>query len=204
MQEQPQPKGRTPIQDAKLAAHVLLLLARALSAPLEVMLRTRFGSRYFGLPSLLALFGLPMWMLLWPGHDSRPILGLWLVYLAMQLRARLETVRMLRRKEFVHTRYDGHPRLSALMKRMSEQRMKREAEPLLAIVFGALTLCVSEPLGSYLIVAGFSLGMVASTIESVEQARALSINDALTDQKALAERLREIQRHGPRSQRDNS
>ena len=194
MQEQPQPKGWTPIQDAKVAAHIALLVARALAAPIEVILRTGFGSRYFGLPSLLALFGLPMWMVFWPDHDSRPMLGFWLVYLVMQLRARLEIVRMLRRREYVHTRFNGRPRLAAVFKRTTEERIKGNVEPWVAVVAGMFTLGLSLPLGSYLMVAGFAIGLVAGTTESVERARALSMNDARIEQQALAERFREMQR----------
>lgn len=196
MQEQQQGKGWTPIQDAKVAAHIALLAARALASPLEVMLRTGFGSRYFGLPSLLALFAVPMWMLFWPEHDPRPIIGFWLLFLVMQLRARLETVRMLRRGVFVHTSFNGRSRLAAIFRRMPEVRIKGEIEPWLAVIAGMLALGFSQPLGSYLMVAGFSLGLVAGTIESVERARALSMNDARIEQQSLAERFREMQRGG--------
>lgn len=195
MQEQPQPKGWTPVQDARTAAHIGLLVARTVAAPVEVLLRTRFGSRYFGLPSLLALFGLPMWMLFWPDEDPRPILGFWLIFLVMQLRARLEIVRMLRRREYVHTRFNGRPRLASLFKRTAEERIKGEIEPWLTIAGGVLAWGLSEALGSYLMAAGFSLGIIAGTMESVERARALAVNDALIEQKALAERFRAMQRN---------
>ena len=43
-QEQQQPGGWTPIQDAQKAANWFVLAARVVASPLEVILRKNFGS----------------------------------------------------------------------------------------------------------------------------------------------------------------
>ena len=147
MQHDQEPKGWTPIEDARNVAGLFVLAAQVLSAPVEVFLRTRFGRRYFGFPSFLALFAVPMWMLFWPGEDPRPIMIFWALYVLMQLRARIEGLWMVARGDIVHTRYNGWPCLSRIFKRMSEQTIKGTIEPWLVIAVGMVTLGVSRPLG---------------------------------------------------------
>ncbi len=193
MRDQPEPKGWTPIQDAQNAASILMLVAQSLAAPVEVFLRTRFGRRYFGVPAAIGLFAVPMWMLFWPREDPVPILVFWLLYLVMQLRARVESIVLAAKSEPVHTRYNGYPRLARIFKRTDERRIKAGAEPMLVIIVGACMLAVSEPLGSYLITSGVCIALVASVIESVEHNRALSMRDAWIEQEQMAARFREMQ-----------
>lgn len=193
MRDQPEPKGWTPIEDAQNAASILMLVAQSLAAPVEVFLRTRFGRRYFGVPATIGLFAVPMWMLFWPAEDPTPILVFWLLYLVMQLRARIESIVLAAKSEPVHTRYNGYPRLARFFRKSDERKIKASAEPMLVIVVGAGMLAVSGPLGSYLITAGVSLALVASVIESVERNRALSMRDAWIEQQQLATRFREMQ-----------
>jgi hypothetical protein len=193
-QEQQKPGGWTPIQDAQKAANILVLAAQVIASPVEVMLRKNFGSKYFGVPSAIALFAVPMWALFWPGESPLGLWVLWVLFILMQLRARLESVRMLAKGQFIHTRYNGWPRLASVFKRMPEQKIKAGLEPLLVFVAGVLLMPVSEPLGSYLMVAALSLGFNHSVIESVERAQALEMNDALIEQQAMAERFRQMRR----------
>jgi hypothetical protein len=193
-QEQQQPGGWTPIQDAQKAANWFVLAARVLASPLEVILRKNFGSKYFGIPSAVALFTVPMWALFWPDASPVGLWVLWVLFIVMQLRARLESVRMIAKGEVVHTRFNGSPRLASVFKRMPEQKIKAGLEPLLVFIVGVLLMQVSPPLGSYLMVAAFSLGFNHSVIEAVERAQALEMNDALIEQQSVAERFRNMQR----------
>lgn len=193
MRDQPEPKGWTPIEDAQNAATILLLVAQSLASPVEVFLRTRFGRRYFGVPAAIGLFAVPMWMLFWPREDPTPILAFWLLYLVMQIRARVESIVLAAKSEPCHTRYNGYPRLARFFKRTDERKIKAGAEPMLVIITGICMLAVSKPLGSYLITAGVCLSLVASVIESVERNRALSMRDAWIEQEQMAARFRELQ-----------
>jgi hypothetical protein len=192
--EQPQPGGFTPFQDVQKAASWFVLAARVVASPVEVILRKNFGSKYFGIPSAIALFAVPAWTLFWPGESPVGMWALWILFVLMQLRARLESVRMVAKGDVVHTRYNGWPRLASVFKRMSEQKIKAGLEPVVVFLVGALLMQVSQPLGSYLMVAAFSLGFNHSVIEGVERAKAMELNDALIEQQAMAERFRQMQR----------
>lgn len=193
MREQPEPKGWTPIEDAQNAASLLVLVAQALAAPSEVFLRTRFGRRYFGVPAFFGFLAVPMWMLFWPRDDATPVLVFWGLYILMQIRARIESMVMVARGDIVHTRYNGHPRLARVFKKTHEHKLKGAHEPALVVIAGVFMLGISEPLGSFLMVSGFCLGLVNSVIESIERNRAMTMNDAWIEQQAHAARVREMQ-----------
>jgi len=191
--DQPDPNNWTPIQDAQNAASLFVLAAQVMAAPVEVILRTRFGRRYHGVPAFLGLLSVPMWMLFWPQEDYTPIFVFWGLVFLMQLRARIESLVMVAKGEIVHTRYNGYPRLARIFKNTNEQKIKGNIEPVLVMIVGAALLAVSEPLGSFLIVSGLSLAIVAGVIESVERNRTLSMRDAWLEQQDQAARFREIQ-----------
>lgn len=193
MQDPQQPKGWTPVEDARNAASFFAFASRVLSAPVEVFLRTGFGSRYFGLPSLVAVFAIPLWMLFWPGESGSGIMLFWSLYLLMQLRAWVESARMVARGEIVHTRYNGWPRLARCFRRHGEREIKGAAEPLVVFGIGIGLLPLSLPLGSYLMTASVALAVNHGLMEAVERARALEINDALIEQRSLSEKFRGMQ-----------
>lgn len=156
-------------------------------------MRTHFGRHYFGVPSAIVLIGLPMWSLLWPEHDPAALLVFWLLFIVMQLRARIESMVMIARGDIVHTRYNGHPRLARLLKRVPQEKIKSHIEPLIAIVLGVALLELSPPLGSYLIAAGCALAAVGQVIESVSRARALQLHDVWLEQRDAADAFRRFQ-----------
>lgn len=190
--EQPEPRGWTPIQDARFAANFLVLTAQVLAAPVEVFLRVRFGRHYFGAPSAIALLAIPMWHLFWPGEDPDPLMAFWLLFIVMQLRARIEGIAMVARGDVRHTRFNGEPRLARVFKKMPQEKIKANIEPLVVIGVGVGLLEYSPPLGSYLIAAGCSLAVVAGVIEKLNTARALQLHDVWLEKQHEAERFREF------------
>lgn len=190
--DQPEPRGWTPIEDARIAANFLVLAAQVLAAPVEVFLRRRFGRHYFGIPSGIALLAIPMWHLFWPGEDPGPLMAFWVLFIAMQLRARIEGIAMVARGDVRHTRFNGEPRLARVFKKMPQEKIKAKIEPLVVIGIGVMFLEFSPPLGSYLIAAGCSLAVVAGVIERLTTERALQLHDAWLEQQQEAERFREF------------
>lgn len=191
-QQQPEPGQWTPIEDARKGLSVLLLIAEVLAVPAEVCLRTRFGRHYLGMQAFLALFAILFWMLFFPGEDPRPIMFFWWVYLAMIVRARVESTILAARGRSVHTRYNGQPRLAAVFRKWPERKIKA-FEPFVTVFAGILLFGVSEPLGGFVIASGCSLAVVMGVLESTEQAKAEQMRDAWIEQQQLAQRFRELQ-----------
>ena len=193
MDEQ-QVKGWTPIEDARNAANIMVFASRVMTAPVEVIIRKRFGSRYFGLPGFVALFAIPMWMTLWPQESATGIGWFWLLFILMQFRARIEAAWIVRRGDIVHTRYNGRPRVTRLFKRLGEQEIKGRIEPSIVLIIGLAVFVIDRPLGSYLVVASLALSANHGLMIAVDRARALEMNDVLIEQRAISEQFRDMQR----------
>ncbi len=190
MQQQPEQRSWTPIEDAKRAANLVLFVAQAICAPVVVFLRSGFGINYFGLPALAGFFAVLLWPGFWPDRDPSAMLTFWLLYLVMQTVARVGSVRSMKRGENVHSRYNGWPRLAQIFPRLSETTIKVTLEPALVFASGIALSSIDTPLGTYLVVAAVALFLTESTIESVSRARVRALNDALIEQQQLAERFR--------------
>lgn len=193
MHNQQQQAGWTPIEDTKNLSYVLLFAARAIASPVEPILRRKFGTRYFGWATAVGFFAPPLWMMFWPGEDPSGIFVFWLIFLLMQLSARIESARMAAKGQYIHSRYNGWPRLARFFKTMPEQRIKAGPEPLFVFIAGAALMSVTAPLGSYLMVAAFSLFAMHAVADAVERAQAVEMNDALIEQQNVAERFRQMQ-----------
>lgn len=192
-QQQQQPEGLwTPVQDAKRAFSFLAFASQVLAYPVEVWLRTGMGPQYGGVTALVALFAVPMWSVFFPGESPTGLWLFWLGFLVMQLRARIETTRMIAKGEVIHSRYNGWPRLARAFKSMPESRIKAAIEPLAVFLTALAVMEGSAPLGTYLIAAALALAFNNALIDAVSKARARELNDALIEQQQLAERFRQM------------
>ncbi|MFO0858347.1 MAG: hypothetical protein U0640_13445 [Phycisphaerales bacterium] len=180
----------TPIEDAKSAFSLLAFASQVIAHPVEVFLRTGFGSQYFGIASLVAFFAVPMWMVFFPTESPVGIWCFWLLYIAMQVRARIETARLKSKGEVIHSRYNGWPRLAKAFKSLPESRVKAAIEPLAVFLCALAVMQGSVPLASYLIAAAFALAFNNALIDAVERARIRELNDAMIEQQQTAERFR--------------
>lgn len=188
----PENNQEHPLQRMKTAAHVTLFVARAMATPLELCLRREFGRNYFGFQALAAFILVPVCIAWWPGYSPNGLVGLWYVMLFMLVRARFETMRLIKQGKSGHSYYNGYPRLAAIFRKKSEVEIKGLYEPALGLVAGGLIANLDEPLGYFLIASAFALFLSQGVIEAVEQARAEQLNDALIDQQQLAERFRKL------------
>jgi hypothetical protein len=186
------------MQDSLKAGRILVFVARMFASPLEACLRREFGPKYFGFAAFGSLVLLPLWMAFWPDKSSDALNCFSVLVLFMFARARAESSRMLRNGANVHTRYNGWPRLSRWFPRMSEAKVKSKVEPAFCFIAGIFLMYLSEPLGSFVLVATVGLVLSQSTIESVERARVMELNDAMIEQQSIAERFREMQRNQSR------
>lgn len=201
MPRQPDPdevRGWTPIEDARNAANLFVFVMQAMAAPTEVIMRRRFGRNAFSWPSFAALFFIPAWMLFWEGYDPRPLWVFLWVFIAFQLRARIESILVSLGRNPVHSRYNGDSRLQWLERWVEAKKIKGGIEGFVVIFGGFLLMPVSEPLGSFIVVSGMCLMGSMSVIESVDRARTQQLYDAWLEQRYHAERFREMQRRGGR------
>lgn len=194
MQETPQsPFHPDSIRrDVGIVVFVLCVLA----ASVEVFLRRdrTFGERYLGTRTFFAAVLLFFFPVLWPEHDPVPLLIYFGLFLVQCMLIRLAVARRLRRGgPQPHSLYSGTPLLMRLTGRIDEATVKGIVEPMLVFVAGALTLSISQPLGTYLMLASFGLLASVQLAIGAERQRAVDMNDAYIDQRDAAERFRAMQ-----------
>lgn len=172
----------------------LAYLAQVLETSVVVFLRRGFGRRYLGGHAAAVLVLVPLYSLLWEGHDPRPLFVFLGLYLLACVWARLGiTWRRIRGRDTVHSYYSGTPPFMGarfLGARISERTAKGVIDPLCVAAIGLWLMQFSEPLGWYLVLAAG--GLMASVRMAVahQQKRVLDMRDAYLSQRSVAEQFR--------------
>lgn len=191
---QQQPAGHA--QNFKGFMNWLVFACRALACSVEVFLHkgNTIGVRYLGLQAVAAALVLFLWPAFFGGNDCGGIIYFFFVFLGSCVVIRIRGLVQQARggKALEHSYYSGRPWLMGIAGSLSEAKVKSAAEPLLVFIVAMIALSDSYPLGCYLIFAG--IGLLVSTNLSIgfDKTRALDMNDAMLDQRRIAEQWREI------------
>ena len=180
---------------AGTGTNYLLLIIQAWAFSAEVFLHRGFGERYIGVQGGLVLLLAPFYAALWEGRDLRALVLFIPVYLLMCVAARLGVVARRRRGEFGHSYYSGWPRLMRFFPGHDEVKFKLNTEPILVVLFGCAVCLVDLPLGVYLSIAGFCIGLKTTEEIAGEHHLDLDMNDVVIDQEQRAERFRAMRRN---------
>jgi hypothetical protein len=186
----PQDAPGNLIDRTRTVANVLTVVSQALVSSVEVPLHKGFGPRYFGLASALAFVIIPLFSVFWPMDDCRPLLWYTAFYAVMSGVGRMGPGHAGR--SAVHSRYNGVPRLARLLPRMSEEAIKRKAEPALVFGLGLSLLALNPPLGSYLLTCSLAMVAMGSMEDAYGRRRAMDLYDGFLDNQDLAERFRRM------------
>lgn len=178
------------------AGALLMLTARSLAATVEVFLHRSdsFGERYAGMQVAVGLLLIFLFPIFWEGHSPAGILLFLPAYLVMLCHVRLRSwIRLRGGGPRPHSAYTGTPRLMRFT-RMDEERLKCSIEPMLVMAAGGLATAFDPPLGSYLILAGFALGVSNGMAAGREHRRAVELHDSYIEQRGVVERFRGMRR----------
>ncbi|MCK6486426.1 MAG: hypothetical protein HUU22_11045 [Phycisphaerae bacterium] len=182
-----------PIQQTKAVLSWIAFIAGVLAVSVEVFLRRSrtFGERYMGVQAALVILLVPIYCAWWGGYDVRPLFYFLAAYLFMCLVIRIGGILERRRGGAPqHSRYNGFPRLCRLFPRVREVTVKSIIEPAVVFLVGVFMMPVSEPLGSYLMLASSGLLLSVNLLVGYERMRAMDMQDAAIEQRDLAESLR--------------
>jgi hypothetical protein len=155
----------------------------------EVFLHRDIGSRYLGPNALGGFLLIPFFLIFFEGYDGGPMVNLWLVFIAMCAMHRWSFL-WRRRKSPTHSFYTGWPWLLPEKYSQYEVKFKQIYEPMLILALGFPMTVFSPPVGMYMIVGSFCLGMKVGMGEFLTEQRSLDMNDAVVEQQLLAERFR--------------
>ena len=187
-----QPNGQ---QEAKPDSGVTLLglvafVSRTLATSVEVFLHRGFGERFLGRHSAAVILAVFVFAGL-HGGDVRGLLAFLVTYLVACAFVHIGIMRRRRRGEVEHSFYNGRPFFLSwrIFKKVSEKSAKA-VEPILVFLIGCLFMPVSHALGAYLMVASVGLLVSVGLAETYQRVRQLDLQDALIDQRIVANRLR--------------
>lgn len=191
--------SKAPSQREQYAALLswLVFIGQALETSVAVFMRRGFGQRYFGGQAALVLLLVPLWTLVWPEDDPRPLLWFLPAYLMGLAWARFDGVRRRRRGERPHSYYSGRPSLlngPIFQRWLSEPTAKATVEPLFVGLVGAGVMQLNQPLGSYLLVAAAGQWIAVAMAQLYEQQRLTDARDAYLEQQHFAQQFRERDR----------
>lgn len=181
-----------PNPNTQIMAEFVEGAARSLALSVEVFLHRGFGSGYVGcgLAAFLLMFLVGK---LCPEQDVRPLTVFAGLYGVLWLIATINVlIRWWRGMEKVHSRYNGRPHLCRLLPRWKEMNVKH-VESLLVILLGYGIHHLNQPLGDYLIIAGVFVFLRGYSMASMMRQRAVELNDAVIEQKEVAEQFRQMQ-----------
>jgi hypothetical protein len=157
-----------------------------------VFLHRGFGSAYVGC-GLLAFPLLLLFASFFPNQNLRPLAAFAGTYGVLWLIATTNVViRWWRGMERTHSRYNGHPHLCRLLPTWKEMNVKH-LESLLVILLGYGIHHLNRPLGAYLLLAGAFVLMRDYSVAAMMRQRAVELNDAVLEQKEVAEQFRKMQ-----------
>lgn len=178
---------------AKNGAGILAFIVECFAITVILFLRRRFGQRYVGIQAVAGILLILFFCGLCPRYDARPMMLFLIAYIKAFFYARSGVLYRGWRGNTEHSRYNGWPWLMCIFRSFRETTVKQFIEPPLVLVTGCLFCKLSEPLGAYLIIAAICLFASTSISNAWNRHRLLELNDAVIEQRQLAERFREIQ-----------
>ncbi|MGD9689529.1 MAG: hypothetical protein AB7K52_07020 [Phycisphaerales bacterium] len=190
------------------ASNAIAVLAGCFSVFGEVMLRRRFGSRFFeGSRTAAPLALLPIFAGIWsevPGNAGWLFL-LWALYIVRCIAHRIGVVAAAwraRRRGYrpipCHSRYNGEPLLRRVLPRLSEASIKRFVEPALMLGVGLPAMLVAPAAGWYLVWTALGMKLESELLHGRDRRAMLDLADAAIEAEMLAERFHEHRGDGDR------
>ena len=171
---------------------IIAAAARSLALSVEVFVRRGFGSGYlcYGLFTFIVMF---FFVQFFPNENGWPIAVFAGAYGVLWLIAAINVlIRRWRRTETVHAQYSGHPHLCLLLPSWKERNVKY-LEMLLVILLGFGVHDLNRPLGDYVMLAAIFALLRDYCVASMIWARAVEMNNAVIEQREVADEFREMQ-----------
>jgi hypothetical protein len=185
--------AQRPKPDTQAVAGLLEGVTRALALSVEVFLHRGFGAGYVGCGPLALLLMFLFEQFFFSGQDAQPLVVFAGIFGVFWLIAAINAlIRWFRKIHTVRSRYNGRPHLCSLLRGWKETNVKH-LESLLVIGFGFVVHLLSRPLGDYLMASGIFIFLRGWSMASMIRQRAVELNDAVLEQREIAEQFREMQ-----------
>jgi hypothetical protein len=191
MQRKTMPQNR-PQPQVHIIAELVVGIGRALALSVEVFLHRGFGPGYVGC-GLFVFVLMFFFAMFFPKENTGPLAAFAAMYGIFWLVAVVNViVRWWRGIQNIHSRYNGRPHLCWLLPRWKEKNVKL-LESCLVIALAGGVHHLSRLLGDYLVLASIVMFVRDYSLASMQRMRAVELNDAVIEQKEIAEQFREMQ-----------
>jgi hypothetical protein len=179
-------------KDAHLVGEIIEGLVRSTALSVEAFLHRGFGLSYIGC-GFAAFLVMYVFATFFSGDNLGPMAVFAGLYGIFWFIACLNAwIRRWRKMERVHSRYNGRPHLCRILRGWQEHYVKL-LEALLVIFVGFVTHLMNRPLGDYLMLAGVFVLVRGYCVVSARRERAVELNDAVIEQREIAEQFRQMQ-----------
>jgi hypothetical protein len=187
-------QSESPFLTFQATASLMIFLSRIFALPMTVLLHVGYGSRFLGLSGAAAVVPFLIIPLAFPHKSPGPLMVLLALYIGRCALGRIAHLyRFFRgRLPTTHTRYAGTPWLSRLLPNWSENALLW-IEPAGVFVLGMGLVWVSPPLGCYLVLSAIGQTAWRGVACVYAMNTTMDMHDAALEQKANAERFREMQ-----------
>lgn len=192
MRQQSLSEQRAAQLNARILADLVEGLTRSIALTVEVFLHRGFGAGYIGC-GFMGVVVMYLFTLCFPDQDPRPLLWFSAAYGVLWLIAMVKTlIRYWSGKDRVHSKYTGRPYLWRLLPTWKELNVK-QLEALAAILLGYGVHHLNRELGDYLMLAASLVFLRVHNLVVQQRSRVVEMNDAVIEQKLIADRFRELQ-----------
>jgi hypothetical protein len=181
-----------PAGDPKSCLKAIAFIVRTFSVCGEVFLRTGFGERYFGNQAAAAVLLIPCFTILCPKDDPTGLIVFLIAYLCLLFSHRIDIVKRRRAGTFEHSYYNGRPIVLRwpLFRKLSEEKVKLNVEPMIAIFSGIFMMPLSIALGKLVVLIGLGMMFTTGLTQAYQHARVIDMRDAYIEQRTIASRFR--------------
>lgn len=157
----------------------------------EVILHRNVGLRYADSNCLYSLFGLFLYVLFWPAHDLRPLVGFGCLFLFCHCVRRMQATRRRELGDQYHSFYCGDSLISPYVPLASEWQVKKVVEPLLMFTLAGFIGMWNEPLAVLVIIGSVSIFVTNAQVERRQRERVQAMHDAFLENRIAADRFRQ-------------
>ena len=168
--------------------NLVYFVSNVFATSIGVFIRKDFGKEALGFNSLFAFIA----MVLIAGDSPDKAFGYFVIaFVGMQIYRRIETFRLCRKGDVIHSQYAGYPYLAMKVPFVKSEKVAREVvEPVICVIAGLLLMPVSVGMGDYILICAIGLVVRHCMEDAVSRRRVQRMRDAQIEHEWYSDKMR--------------
>ncbi len=184
----PNQQQKEPFQDIRSGVNIFWHLVSGYATAIVPFIRKDFGTAFFGLNALAAVFVMLVFGAVENADDMLIYFFVWALFV---LAHRLDASRNYRKGRIIHSQYVGDSWLaSKLVSKARRKTVQMLIEPAICLIAGVLICPHSPGIGKFLILGAFAVLIFNGSQRVVMEDRVRKMHDAHIEQQATARMFR--------------